>query len=435
MFFKNRTKVFFDKAEKYIGGLFLSPRRNIEKICESIANTDYYQMQHFISDSNWDARAVMDQVVKDTSATLPRRKLTGLIIDETGTVKKGDKSVGVSWQYCGNAGKTANSQVSVLACLSNGDFASLVDARLYLPQSWTEDKQRCQQAGIPEQAQVFKTKTELAFDIIRHQKSLGIDFDFVGADGFYGNDMDFARKIDGLGCLYMLDIHKDQQIFTEEPELILPAKRGTRGRTPRQLKPSTKSQSVLAYKESLQAKDWVKIKVRNTAKGKLIAKYHFAKVYIINKNRNEVEHRLLVMRKINTKKGTEIKYSFTNANLEQYTQDGLAYMQAQRFFIEHSIKESKQVLGMSQFQTRKWNAWQHQVALNILTASFMLKEKLLNFEDVPLLSAWDIRELIAFLLIRELDDKDILQVILSRHKLRQIDMNRYYNKKKPNLSK
>ena len=78
-FFKNRTKKFFDKAEKYSKGLFLSRDRNIERICESYHDTEYYQMQHFISDSNWDARAVIDQSAIETSHAVPKKKLTGLI--------------------------------------------------------------------------------------------------------------------------------------------------------------------------------------------------------------------------------------------------------------------------------------------------------------------------------------------------------------------
>ena len=74
-----------------------------------MAVVDYFQLQHFITESNWDAHDAIDLTAKQTSKTLPKRKLTGLIIDETGTVKKGDKSVGVGWQYCGNVGKTANS--------------------------------------------------------------------------------------------------------------------------------------------------------------------------------------------------------------------------------------------------------------------------------------------------------------------------------------
>ena len=107
--------------------------------------------------------------------------------------------------------------------------------------------------------------------------------------------------------------------------------------------------------------------MRNTTKGKFKGEYHFARVYIWDKNINEVEPRLLVIRKTKSKKNAiEIKYSFTNANLEQYTPEVLAYMQAERFFVEHCIKESKQILGLDQFQTRMWNAWVHQVALNFM---------------------------------------------------------------------
>ncbi len=131
--------------------------RNIERISEDL-DADYHQMQHFITESNWNARSVIDQVSREVSTTLPKRKLTGLIIDESGWVKKGDKSVGVGWQYCGNVGKISNSQVAVFACLSNGDFASMVDARLYLPLDWCNDPVRCKEAGIPTENRVFKTK-------------------------------------------------------------------------------------------------------------------------------------------------------------------------------------------------------------------------------------------------------------------------------------
>jgi SRSO17 transposase len=119
--------------------------------------------------------------------------MTTLIIDESGWVKKGDKSVGVAPQYCGNVGKITNSQVALFACLSNGDFASMVDARLYLPKDWSSNPKRCDEAGIPKENRTFKTKLELATDIIFHQKGKGIAFDFITADGYYGNDADFAR--------------------------------------------------------------------------------------------------------------------------------------------------------------------------------------------------------------------------------------------------
>jgi len=426
--FRNRTKTFFDKAGLYTKGIVQSQLRNIERISEDL-DANYHQMQHFITESNWDERTVIDQVSKEVSSILPKRKLTGLIIDESGWVKKGDKSVGVGWQYCGNVGKISNSQVAVFACLSNGDFASMVDARLYLPEDWCNDPVRCHEAGIPKGDRVFKTKLELALDIIHQQIQNGISFDYIGADGYYGNDANLARAIDQLGYIYMLDIHSDQKIYLDQPELFLPERKSTKGPAPKRLKATTPDMTVSEYMESLQPADWEKIVVRNTTKGKLTGEYHFARVFIWNKNTNEIEPRMLVIRKTKSAKNTvEIKFSFTNANLEQYTHRALAYMQAQRFFVEHCIKESKQILGIDQFQTRKWLAWQHQVALNFLVSSFILKEKLRNFNDLPLLSANDIKKWFVFKLYKEMTEEQFFDQMYNRHLSRQRDINSSYQK-------
>lgn len=145
--------------------------------------------------------------------------------------------------------------------------------------------------------------------------------------------------------------------------------------------------------------------------------------------KKQVEQRLLVIRKTETKDGTdEIKFSFTNANLEQYTEQAIAYMQAQRFFVEHCIKESKHILGLDQFQTRKWLAWHHQVALNFLVSSFILKEKLHCFEDLPLLSARGIKEFITFKLYKQMTEEQMIDRIYERLIKRQRDINYSYSK-------
>jgi SRSO17 transposase len=424
--FRNKTKVYFDKAELYTQGIIKSTMRNIERISEELG-ANYHQMQHFITESNWNGREVIDKVAKDVSASLPKLKLTGMVIDESGWVKKGDKSVGVGHQYCGNVGKTANSQVAVFACLSNGDFASMIDARLYLPKDWCGDRDRCDEAGIPENERLFKTKLELAGEIICHQIAQGISFDFVTADGYYGNDASFARSINIMGLLYMLDVHADQTIYLAHPELVLPERKSTKGPEPKKLIATIDNTTVSKYLKTLGNNAWETLTVRNTTKGKLKGEYHFAKVYVWDKNNNEVEPRLLVIRKTKSKKkAIEIKYSFTNANLEQYTPEVLAYMQAERFFVEHCIKESKQILGLDQFQTRMWNAWVHQVALNFMVSSFMLKEKLFCFDDLPLLSARDIKEYLTFKLYKNMTEEQMIDRIYNRHLIRQIDINNSY---------
>ena len=419
--------MFCDKAELYTRGIMQSQFRNIERISEDL-NVQYYQMQHFITESNWDERAAIDQVSKEVSSLLPKTKLTGLIIDESGWVKKGDKSVGVGSQYCGNVGKIANCQVAVFGCLSNGDFASLVDARLYLPQDWCNEPDRCAEAGIPEANRTFKTKLELALEIIHQQVANGVRFDFIGADSYYGNDASLARDIDQLGCIYMMDIHSDQKIFTLEPELYHPGRKGAKnGETLKKLVATTPQTTVSKYMESFRPVDWKMIHVRNTTKGELKGKYHFARVFVWDKNLDLIEPRLLVIRKtVSVKNTMEIKYSFTNASLEQYTPKALAYMQAQRFFVEHSIKQSKQILGLDEFQTRKWLAWQHQVALNFIVSSFLLKEKLNGMEDLPLLSARDVKEWFVFKLYKNMTEEQFFEKMHNRHILRQRDITNSY---------
>jgi SRSO17 transposase len=421
--FRSKTGVFFDRAKTYCQGVFMSELCNIERICEE-RSADYHQMQHFITESPWNHRTLIDQVAQQVSRSLPNRKLTGLIIDESGWEKKGKKSVGVAPQYCGNVGKVANSQVAVFGALSNGDFASMVDVRLFLPQSWCDSPTRMEEAGIPEEEREFKMKWEIALNMIRHQQSLGVSFDFVAADGYYGNSIEFAEAVEAMNSIYMLDIHSNLTIYTEKPEIGIPPPKSKRGRQPSKIQPLAKGVRADIYMSELLESDWVRLQVRNTAKGELLGDFHFRTVYIWDEDNHRMLRRLLVIRRtLDENENFEYKYSFTNANLDQYTENGIAYMQAQRFFVEHCIKENKQILGMDQYQTRKWLAWQHQIGLNFLLSSFILKEKLFCFDDLPLLSARDIKEWIVFKLYRQMTDKDMIDRVFNRHCRRQIDIN------------
>jgi hypothetical protein len=116
--------------------------------------------------------------------------------------------------------------------------------------------------------------------------------------------------------------------------------------------------------------------------------------------------------------------------LAQYTEKTIAQMQAQRFFIEHSFKEQKQILGLDQFQTRKWLSWHHQVALNMLVGSFIIKEKLLLKEDVPLSSARDIMDFLVFKFYKEMTEERMLDKLMERHRKRQKDINYCYSRQK-----
>ena len=245
---------------------------------EPYQQADYHRIQHFISESPWDHRAAFDDAAKDCSQFLTGLGKVGLLIDESGIEKKGDSSVGVARQYCGRVGKVTNCQIGVFACLAAGENSALIDARLYLPKAWTEDIARCKKAGIPIKEQEFKTKGELALEIVKTQKEKGIKFDFVGGDGFYGHDTKLQEGLDELGLCFMLDIHSRDKIYLEPFEMELPQKKGTRGRKVKNMQANKESISINKYYKTLSNKDFTKVSLRKTAKGELVSYLHVAKV-------------------------------------------------------------------------------------------------------------------------------------------------------------
>ena len=175
----------------------------MEQMSEIVADADYHQIQHFISESPWDARVVMDEVASATDLHFADCEEVYLIVDESGHTKKGNKSVGVARQYSGQLGKVDNCQVAVYAAPSAGHHYSLIDARLYLPEEWTSDKQRCKSAHIPPASTKFKTKQELAFEMVVYHQQKGTRFNWVGGDGFYGHDSQFRSRIAALNLFYI----------------------------------------------------------------------------------------------------------------------------------------------------------------------------------------------------------------------------------------
>jgi len=161
-------------AQQYLCGLMQAEKRNMERMAEAVPDTDDQVLQNFLTHSSWDHRAVMDRVARKAGTLLGADRDVGLYIDESAFQKKGDKSVGVARQWNGRLGKQDNCQVGVFGALGRGDRVSLIDARLYLPQEWTDDPRRCEHAAVPRAHQVHRTKLELALEIVRHARQSGV---------------------------------------------------------------------------------------------------------------------------------------------------------------------------------------------------------------------------------------------------------------------
>jgi SRSO17 transposase len=422
---KSKTYGYTAKAHQYLCGLFQAEKRNIEKICETVADSEMQNLNHFISESPWEWEPVIDRIGEDTSRLFAgRSEKIGLLIDESGWKKAGKQSVGVGRQYLGSLGKVDNGQVAVFASLVQGEQVGIIDTRLYLPESWTSEPMRCLKAGIPSDKMAFRTKPEFALEMVRAARKNEIRYDWIGGDGLYGHDSKFRYALDDDGECYVLDVHDDETVYLEAPVPYIPDKQPGRGRTPTRYQVDTEGRKV---KETLKELDDSRFKefcFRNGSKGGKRRKVLVQEVYTWHGEAAAPRKELLIVSK--NLDGMDVKYSLCNEQAGQSSWCDLLYMQMQRFWVEQSLKDAKSELGMSEYQVRTWRAWHHHITLTMLALLFMLQQKLSHQEESPLLSCSDIRFILAHTLPQKVVSKaDVLDMIEQRHDRRQYDVDRY----------
>ena len=403
------------QAQQYLCGLVQATRRNVERMAEAVPGTDTQALHHFLSHSPWDARGVMDQVAGDLDAVLGGDQDTCLLLDETCFRKKGTKSVGVARQWMGLEGKTDNCQVAVFAALVRGRWVGLLDAELYLPKEWTDDPERCAAAGVPEARRTLRTKPSLALEMVRRARTNGVRFDWVAADGTYGQDRALLRALDDDGETFVIDVHRDQRVFLEEPLA------GTGTRNEAQAPTSVR---VDAWPE-IEPASWTKVWVRHATRGELRVEALHRRVWVREgKAPSPRCWHLIATRETGAPETT--KYSFSNAPADTPLQR-LASMQRQRFWVERVFQDAKNEAGLDEYQARSWQAWYHHVALVMMAMLFLLQERLEQAENLPLLSTRDVKILLArFLPRRDADLDEVVRQMHARHRQRQAAIDSAY---------
>jgi len=398
---------------------------------ERIEKSDYQQLHHFISVSPWNHQPVIDQVSGEMSTLFANRaEIVGLIIDESGHRKSGKKSVGVCRQYLGSIGKVDNGQVAVFAALSQGDDVGMVDARLYLPKAWTEDKTRCKKAGIPKIHQTYKTKPILALDIIRARQGRS-EHDWIGGDCIYGNSKELRTGLQELQELFVMDVSEDLFVYLEDPKPYIPPSKEGRGRKRSSYISDSKSLKVKDLKSQFTDSQWNTYAIRKGTKGPLIRKVVVMEVFVWSAKRvtTAKAEKLRLIISCN-EDGTEPKYSLTNdialKNRERLSDWGALYRQMQRYWVERGIQDCKDTLGMTDYQVRGWKAWHHHITLTIMALHFMVEQKVIHEEEIPLLSCPDIKFFLALNLPKKTNnEQQVWNLIQKRHEQRQNDLNRY----------
>jgi SRSO17 transposase len=370
--------------KNYCTGLLLSgERKSVEPMAARLAPENVRRMHqslhHVVADAPWNDEAVLDRCLETVAPTMLRRDpVVAWVVDDTGFPKKGRESVGVARQYCGQVGKQENCRVAVSLSVSTEKASMPVAYRLYLPESWIQDRKRRKKTGVPDEIQ-FQTKPEIALDQIRRARQRGIPQGVVLADAGYGTDTSFRSDLTKLEMAYVVGIQSTTKVWKpgEEPKAA-PARQGNTGR-PRKLLQRDATHQPLSVKEfalSLPADTWKKVTWRQGVNQKLHSRFAALRVRPAHRDYERAEPHpeewLLMEWPTGEPEPTKYWLSTMPADIPLVA---LVHMAKHRWIIERDYQELKQELGLGHYEGRGWRGFHHHATLCIAAYGFLVAER------------------------------------------------------------
>jgi SRSO17 transposase len=353
------------RSQDYLKALLLQAeeRKNAENLSE-VVDASPRVLQRFLAETLWSDEAILDRLQEIVGSNLDHPEGVWAV-DESGIVKQGKKSAGVARQYCGAVGKVANCQVGVFLAYVSPHGRLLVGKRLYLPSSWSDDPKRCEEAGVPKDAQRYRSKTDLALELLRHAQEWGhLTAQWVTGDDAYGVSPSFRQGVAEMGLWYLLDVPQTTPVWPEVPEWTTPEVKG-RGRRPH-ARP-TGRQEARERTQALSPSAWREVTVAEGAQGPRT--YRFAAERIRESLDGEPgETRWLIHRE--NLDGSEPRWYLSNAP-EETPLETLARVAASRWAIETEFQASKSQVGLDEYETRSYGGWNRHVTLCLLANAFL----------------------------------------------------------------
>jgi SRSO17 transposase len=350
--FHARFASFFYRAEvrqrsaRYLRSL-LGPveRKNGWQLAAAIGEADPNGAQRLLYEARWDEDAVRDELERFVAGYLGDP--TGiLVVDETGFLKQGSKSVGVKRQYSGTAGKIENCQIGVFLAYRSSRGYALLDRRLYLPQEWAQDAGRRKAAGVPETV-TFATKPELAQAMLAAAWKLGAPGRWVTGDAVYGSDPGFRRAVEAHRWGYVLAVRKTEPLWQA----------GTEG---------VRLTPVALTAAGLAATAWQRLSAGDGAKGPRL--YDWAWVETALLPPEGWTYGLLVRRSLSDPMDLAYYAVFAPAGT---TLAELVRVAGARWVIEQGFAEAKGETGLDQYEVRSWRSWHRHITLSLLASAFL----------------------------------------------------------------
>jgi len=353
-------------ANTYVAGLLSNLKR---KNAEAIAYRHDEQrpgIQDFMGQSPWDYRPLVQELVRQVGRELGQADAV-IVFDPSGFPKKGTKSVGVARQWLGRLGKVDNGQVGVYMGYASRVEHTLVDTRLYLPQEWTRDKQRCQQAGVPKDEMRFRTRHQLALEMLdEHAETL--PHAWVAGDSEMGRSTCFRRDLADRQQQYLLAVPSNTTIRDLEEKPPKSAGGGGRRKVP--------FRQVRKWLDQLPQEAWTRIKVRDGDKEPLSVDILSRRVQARTEKRCVGPEEMLVVIRYKEESG-DLKHDYYLSNASAKTSlKEFARVSKQAHRIEESIQRGKSEAGLADYQVRNWLGWHHHQVLSLIAVWFLVLEAL-----------------------------------------------------------
>jgi SRSO17 transposase len=372
-----------EPLKAYCTGLLLpGERKSVEPMAARLAPDNvrrtHQSLHHVVADAPWSDDTVLRQVRKYAVAAMTEKEpVAAWVVDDTGFVKKGTHSVGVARQYCGQVGKRENCRVAVSLSVTTQTASLPVAWRLYLPESWAQDPERREQAGVPEEIR-FATKPAIALEQIRGAVEEGIPTAPVLGDAGYGNDTQFREGVTALRLLYVLGVSSSTTVW-KVGEGPLPKKAWSgRGQPPKRLRRDANHRpvAVLALAQGLPERAWKSLTWRPGTKGRLRSRFAAVRVRPAHRDEKRTEPRPEEWLLIEWPKGEAEPTKYWMSTLPAGTKlRDLVFLAKLRWIIERDYEELKQELGLGHFEGRGWRGFHHHATLCIAAYGFLVAER------------------------------------------------------------
>jgi SRSO17 transposase len=326
----------------------------------ALVDAAHQRLTYFTRSADWSDRDVRRVAAKHAIAAMTARGgISAWIIDDTGFLKQGTHSVGVQRQYTGSAGKITNCQIGVSLSIATPSAHVPADMALYLPESWTDDPARRAEAHIPDDV-TFKTKPELALDLIQRAVEDDLPRGLVLADSAYGDNSEFRRRLRCLGLDYAVGLHRTTTVWrldrlgrrVGEPVAVgdLAAAIGRRG---------------------FRRSTW-----REGTKDKLSSKFYAERVVLAQDDGIDPSEREVVWLLIEWPDDEAAPSEFTASTLPAtITRRQLVRRVKERWRTERVYEDAKGELGLDHFEGRTYRGWHHHVSVVIACFAFIAAER------------------------------------------------------------